>query len=142
MGVGNDLKKRILEEMTVEYKDVLERSFDLAKQFIRISREGKVIILMKDRFSGKEQILLYLVGKLYAKYVGYSSSEEVGNEELMRELGFAKGSLLPWLKELRDSRKIRSIRKGKYTYHTIPINLVEKVLKYIVKKAKNISGED
>jgi DNA-binding transcriptional ArsR family regulator len=142
MNSKNDLQERIRKEMTVEYKNVLERNFDLAKQFIRVSPEGKVTVLMKDKFSGKERILLYLIGKLYAKYAEYSPSEEVGNKELMQELSIPKGSLLPWLKELRDAGKIRSIRKGKHTYHTIPIDLAEKVLKHVDKKMREAHGRN
>ena len=69
----NELKKRIIEEMTVDYSNALEKIFDLAKQFIRITKDGKVFILFKDKLSGKEQILLYLIGKLYAKEAGFTA---------------------------------------------------------------------
>ena len=61
------LRKKIIDEMTVNYSNALEKNFDLAKQFIRITQDGKVDILHKEKFGGKEQILLYLIGKLYAK---------------------------------------------------------------------------
>jgi hypothetical protein len=131
-----DLRKRILEEMTVDYANKLEKNFNLAKQFIRITKEGKVDILIKDKISGKEQILLYLVGKIYAKEAGLAETDEVGNDELMKELGIRVGSLLPWLKELRDKKKIRQIRHGKNVYHTIPVNQIEEVLKALEKKTK------
>jgi hypothetical protein len=134
--VKGDLKKRILEEMTVDYYNKLEKNFNLAKQFIRITKEGKVDILIKDKISGKEQILLYLVGKMYAKEAGLAETDEVGNDELMKELGIRVGSLLPWLKELRDKKKIKQIKHGKNVYHTIPVNQIEDVLKALEKKMK------
>src|SRR2546425_1962513 len=97
-----NLKTKILEEMTVNYSDNLEKSFDTAKRFIRISSEGKIEIRVREKLNGKDQILLYLVGKLYAKEGGLSLDEYVGNAELLDQLGFPVGSLLPWLKELRD----------------------------------------
>ena len=74
-------KKRILEEMTVDYANALEKNFDLAKQFIKITQEGKVDIdeNIKDKISGKEKILLYLIGKLYAKEAGFSPTDDVSN---------------------------------------------------------------
>lgn len=132
----NGLKKMIIEEMTVDYSNALEKNFDLAKQFIRITKDGKVDILFKDKLSGKEKILLYLIGKLYAKEVGFAATDDVGNKELMDELGIPKGSLLPWLKDLRDENKIKQVKKGRYTHHSIPVNLVERTLKSTERKLK------
>lgn len=130
------LKKKIDEEMTVDYSNTLEKHFDLAKQFIRITKDGKVIVLDKDRLSGKEQILLYLIGKLYAKEAGYAATDDVGNNELLNEIGIPSGSLLPWLKDLREGKKIRQIKKGKYVHHSISVNFIEKTLNHIEKKLK------
>jgi len=132
----NNLKQKIIDEMTVDYSNALEKYFDLAKQFIRITKDGKVDVLHKDKLNGKEQILLYLIGKLYAKEAGFSVTDDVGNSEFLNELGIPKGSLLPWLKELRDGNKIKPIKKGKFTHHTISVNMVEKTLKSIEIKIK------
>lgn len=132
----NELRKRIIEEMVVNHANALTKNLDLAKKFIGITRKGNIDILFKDKLSGKEQILLYLIGKLYAKKAGFSETDEVGNKELMNELGFPKGSLDPWIKELRDKKKIKQMKKGRFVYHTIPLNLVEKTLKIIGEKLK------
>ncbi len=130
------LKKKIIEEMTVDYSNALEKNFDLAKQFIRITKDGKIEVLYKDRLNGKEQIILYLIGKLYAKEAEFTSTDDVGNNELLNELGIPSGSLLPWLKELREENKIKQIKKGKYVHHSISVNWVEKTLNHIEKKLK------
>ena len=132
----NVLKKRIIDEMTVDYSSALEKNFDLAKQFVRITKEGKLDILFKEKLTGKEQVMLYLIGKLYAKEAGLSTTDDVGNKELMDELGIPEGSVLPWLKGLRDKKKISPIKKGRYTHHRIQINVVEKTLRGIEKKIK------
>jgi hypothetical protein len=131
-----NLKKRIIEEMTVDYASALERNFDLAKQFIRITKEGKIDILFKDKLSGKEQILLYLIGKLYAKEASFVATDDVGNKEFLDELGIPSGSLLPWLKDLRDNKKIKQVKKGKNVHHGIAVNMVERTLKVIESKIK------
>lgn len=131
-----NLKEKISEEMTIDYSSALEKNFDLAKQFIAITKTGKVDILVKDKVNGEEQILLYLIGKLYAKEVGFTPVEEVSNKELLEELGVPEGSLLPWLKDLRDTNKIKQVKRGRYTYHFIPPNLVERTLKSIERKIK------
>ena len=138
----NNLKRKIIEEMTVDYGSAIEKNFDLAKQLIRITKDGKIGVLIKDRLTGKENILLYLIGKLYAKEADLTLTDDAGNKELMDELGVPKGSLLPWLKELRDENKIRAITKGRYTYHLIALNVVEKTLKEIIKKASKEEKKD
>jgi hypothetical protein len=131
---SSELKKKILEEMTVEYSSNLEKNFDLAKQFIRITREGTIDVLVKDRVGGTDQLLLYFIGKMYAKEAGLAMTDEVGNSELMEELGIPIGSLMPWLKELRDKNRIKQVKRDNKAYHTIPVNLVESTLKAIQVK--------
>ncbi len=133
---GQGLKKRILEEMTVDHASALEKHFELAKHVIRITKEGKVDLPYKDKFTGKEQILLYLIGKLYAREAGLVNAEDVGNKELMDELGIPRGSILPGIKDLKDSGKIKEVKKGKYTHHIISINMIEKTLKSALQKIK------
>jgi len=133
---NQNLKRKIMEEMTVEYSSTLEKNFDLAKQFIRITKDGRVDILVKDKVSGQDRILLYLIGKLYAKEAGFASSECVGNKEFMNELGIPEGSLLPWLMALRKKPGIKQVKEERQVTHYIPINLVELTLKAIDKKMK------
>ncbi|MFC1949098.1 hypothetical protein ACFLW0_02880 [Chloroflexota bacterium] len=139
---GNSLKGRIIEEMTVNHSTALEKNFDLAKQFIRITKDGKVDVLVKDKVTGVEAILLYLIGKLYAKEAELVPTDDVGNKELMNELGIPGGSLGRWLKDLRDTNKVIQVSRGKYMHHAVALNVVEKALKNIEKKiAKSIQGE-
>lgn len=139
--VGN-LKQKIIEEMTVDYANALEKNFNLAKQLIRITKDGKVDVIVKDKLTGKENILLYLIGKLYAKEAELTATNDVGNQELMDELGVPKGSLFPWLKDLREENKINPITRGKYTYHAIALNVLEKTLKEIIKKVSKEGKDD
>jgi len=138
----DDFKKRILSEMAVDYANALEKNFTLAKQFLRITKEGKVDVQRRQEITGKQQILLYLIGKMYAKEADLSDTDEVGNNELMNELGIPIGSLLPWLKDLRGKKIIRQTKKGRYTNHSVSLNAVEKILKGIEKKLKKSRGED
>ena len=125
------LKDKITKEMVVDYKIVLEKDFDIVKNIIRIMPNGKVDILSRDKLTGKDQILLYLIGKLYSKEGGYSETENVTNKELMEELRIPRGSILPWVKDLRDANKIIQVDPST---HTIPLNLVDDILKKIAEK--------
>jgi len=140
--IESNLKRKIIEEMTVDYGSALEKNFELAKQLIRITKDGKIDVLFKDKLTGTENISLYLIGKLYAKEAELTPTNDAGNKELMDELGVPRGSVLPWLKDLRDANKIKTITKGKYTYHTIALNVVEKTLKEILNKVSKEGKED
>jgi hypothetical protein len=132
------LKSRILEEMTVNYSDNLDKSFDLAKRFIRINSEGRIEILVREKLNGKDQILLYLIGKLYAKEAGLSLDEYVGNAELLDQLGVPVGSLLPWLKELRDDKEIKQDKRESNVYHTIhPARIADALAAIQLKLSRN-----
>ncbi len=137
-----NLKQKIIEEMTVDYANALEKNFNLAKQLTRITKDGKVDVIVKDKLTGKENILLYLIGKLYAKEAELTAMNDVGNQELMDELGVPKGSLFPWLKDLREENKINQITRGGYTYHAIALNVLEKTLKEAIKKVNKEGKED
>ena len=128
------LKQRILEEMTVNYSSNLEKNFDIAKRFIRITPDGFVEVLVRDKLGGKDQIVLYLIGKMYAKEVGYVSDEYVGNGELLERLGFPVGSLLPFLKELREQNLVRQVKRENNVFHTVPPAKIEEILSTVDKK--------
>jgi len=133
MNDENGLKEKIRNEMTVDYSNVLEKNFELAKRFIRITQSGTVDVLVKDKLPGKEKILLYLVGKLYAKEAGMTNVEYATNKELSNELGIGMGSVLPWLKVLRDAHKIKAVKNG---VHAVSISAVEGILESIEKRLK------
>ena len=125
------LKEKILEGITVDYKDSLEKNFNLAKQFIRITKEGRVDVLVKEKLIGTDKILLYFIGKLYSKEAGLSPTDYVTNKELSEELGININSVLPWLKDLRDRRIIHPIKDG---VNVMSISFVEQTLKRIESK--------
>ena len=137
MNNGKDsFQKRIKAEMMANHSNALERNFDLAKKFIKVTEEGKVEVLNKENIGGKEQVQLYLIGKLYAKEAQLTETGCVANKELTEELSVLDTSLRPWLKKLRDENKIKQSKQDKYTCHFIPTNLVEKTLKKIDEKIK------
>lgn len=139
----DDFKQRISDEMTVDYSNALEKNFDLAKQFLRITRDGKVDVLVKNRARGVDAVGLYLIGKLYAKEAGFVVTDAVGNKELAQELGIPMGSLFPWLKELRDANIVKALHLAKNeVQHTMLINMVERVLKGVEQRLKDQEQEN
>ena len=134
----DELKAKILSELVVNHADALERMYPLAKQFIRITKEGKIDVMVKDKLIGQEKISLDLIGKHYAKRADLSDTEYVKNDELSSELGIKMNSLLPWLKYLRDENIIVQDKKGgREVCHAISLSAIERTLKDIDDKLKN-----
>jgi len=126
------LSERINEEMSVDYQTTLEKNFEVAKKYVRITSKGTVDVLKKDLMAGKDRVALYLIGKHYAKEGGKANTKMVDINELAEELGAPKGSIYPWLKRLRDKNVLASEKREKNkTVYSIKINHVEKILNKI-----------
>ncbi len=123
-----ELVDRIKTEMTVNYANTLARNFEKAKKLVRITTEGMIDVLNKEVLKGEDRIILYLIGKLYAKEAQLAESESASNEELMNELGIKAGSLFPWTKNLRDSHRIKTETRNGTTFQRIALNVVESEL--------------
>jgi len=132
----------------------MERYSSLAKRFVSINGQGEISIIVEG--SDKERILLYLIGKLYARKDGLVPSEFVDRSELVEKLGIPETSLLELLKELgnkqlisrsrivsRTGRKGRKSRKGmdegRTVYYGIMADKLGPVLKMIEAR---LSGVD
>jgi len=108
-----ELKDRILGEMVVDRRSVLDQHFDQAKEFIGVTKEGLVQIKLR-KGSAHEQVFLYLLGKAYAKEAEFSENDSVAIPELVRELGLPRGTIDPAVKHLIDNHLIRKTGRGLY----------------------------
>ena len=132
-----DLQDRIRSEMVANYSNALERNFEVAKQMIKITTEGKVDVLVKDKLSSRDNIVLYLIGKRYARTASLAPSEYVTIEELLNELGMKEGTLFPTLKLLREEKVIEyGPKEGKLVTHAVSVNMVETELKAIMARLR------
>ena len=127
------LKEKILTEMV--YDDLIELNVDIAKRFIKLLG-NKIIIINNMLFTGKEKILLYLVGKLYSQEAGLISNVNVTSKELINNLEICKNSFYVYIKRLRTLGLIRQDKSRKINKYYIPRYLVGKIFE-IIKNRKN-----
>lgn len=130
----DSLRNKIMSEMVSDSNNALERNFELAKKILRITKQGTVEIVEKNKYSGEELIMLYLIGKCYAKEAGLSATNGATSNELKDELGKSEGSIFPWLKNLRDSKKIKQNKETSPIEHYIPTNMIEDTLSKLINK--------
>ena len=135
------LRDRIKSEMVSDYEDTLERHFDLAKKLIKIQEDGKVFLKSKDSLTGKYQVALYLIGKVYSEHAGYSDTRRVGNKELQNQLGAKSASVRGWTKALRDENKIKTVKESGKSFHRIKINYIESILSEVLESIDNKNTE-
>jgi len=130
----SDLKDRISSEMLSDYSSSLERNFEIAKKYIRVTTNSTIEIINKEKYNGEDLILIYCIGKQYSKEAEISESSGVSNRELQDELGKPSGSILPWLKSLRDKKKLLRDKTKSPIEHFVPLNQIEPILLDLEKK--------
>jgi biotin operon repressor len=128
---SQSFKDRILSEMRTEHEDSLERNFDLAKSYIRITSTGKVQVLAESTMPNPQRVALYLVGKLYARKADVAADDFVTNKELQEELSLPPGSVNSAVKELRDAGILRTENRGRESAHRVNTSRIEALLKQV-----------
>lgn len=129
------LKKRILEEMKVDGAGALEQHFEVVKTLVKLTPTGRVVVLDKERYGARDQVMLYLLGKLYGGEAGLSQ-KGASNEELMIELGLPEGTVRPRLKELRDARLVATTADGGESLHHVPSHMIERAIQSVTLRNK------
>ena len=66
---SEELKKKVMKDMVVDYSNQLGKNFELAKKVIRITKAGYVEVKYTEHLTGTEKVILYLIGKQYAGLV-------------------------------------------------------------------------
>ena len=122
------LKQRILDEMLVDYDDILEEYFDSARTLFNLQKDGTVEVLDIEHMSNRDKIVKYLIGKLYSTKSELCQSFNVGYQELEDNLMIPKGSLMSSLKKLRDTKVIKSAKEDGLSLHFITPNEASKYL--------------
>lgn len=133
MDTSISLKEKILSEMTTDSKSLLEKFFSIVKLHVKIRENGTIDISNPPNYTGEQLVGLYIVGKTYSFEAGLSNSDGVTVNELINELGKSKGSILPWLKNLRDKRYIKQKKGTNPVEHYIPVSKIESFLNSLSK---------
>jgi len=85
----NTTKKEILKGLVFSREDTLDRLKDLvnkSKSLMGIEQESGKIIIIKADLPLKEKVILLLIGKYFAKELGFIDSEKVSVNTLRKEL--------------------------------------------------------
>jgi hypothetical protein len=80
--------------------------FDLLSPFIKINKTSKNIIFLDSTLkqSLKNRIVLFLLGKKALFLLGEIETDRVKPKDIIEETGISKGSVLPTLKLLKETK--------------------------------------
>jgi hypothetical protein len=108
---NDELAAWVKKEMMSDDADELNRNKERAKEYIRLTSDGGVIVTHKAMTSRLE-IALYYIGLAYAKVAGLREDDVASNKELTEKLGLPDGTVHPKIKELRDGHYIEPVKDG------------------------------
>lgn len=100
-------KNEILKKLLTDDNDInAEELFDLLSPFIKINKTSKNIILLDSalKHSVKNRILLFLLGKKVLFLLGEIETDRIKPKDIIKETGISKGSVLPTLKILKETK--------------------------------------
>jgi hypothetical protein len=106
------IKERLVEK--VEEKEIyLMQNKDKVCQILKLSADGKVIILKTD-LPARFKVLLCYIGAAYAKRGGIRADDSVSNSEVYEWTLLPKGTVKPLIKKLKEERYILPVKEGVY----------------------------
>lgn len=130
------------EETTVNQHDILKKLFtddsevsaddlfSLLSPFVRINKKSREVIFLEGAHgqSVKNRVILFLLAKKVLFLLGEINSDLVQPKTIINESGMPRGSVLPTLKSLRDSKggSLVSAKKGSYYISNYQISKIKK----------------
>lgn len=100
-------KHDILKQLFTDDNDINANDlFDLLSSFIKINKTDKSIIFLdsSQKHSLKNKLLLFLLGKKVLFLLGDIDTDHIKPKDIIEETGIPKGSVLPTLKLLKDTK--------------------------------------
>jgi hypothetical protein len=129
-----DLRDWIRQEMTVSEEDILGLHRERVGRILGVTSDGRVFFrINKNRLDAESQIGAYLIGKLFARIVGYSEHDTASNQELTESLRMPAGTVRGTLSKMRDKGTAEAVEKG---LHRVPINSIPRLLEIMEEQLK------
>jgi translation elongation factor P/translation initiation factor 5A len=125
-------KKKILEDLMYDEDLEFERVVPKVKKLVLIKKSGEpVIVSDNEKFSQKEIIAVYLVGKYFANQLELTEDNSATIKEIAGGLRLKESVVGARIKELRDEGIIERVSKGKHRISTVRL---EKFLDGLLNK--------
>jgi len=120
--MSDELAAWVKKEMMSDDADELNRNKERAREYVRLTSDGGVIITRRG-LTARLEIALFYIGLAYAKVAGLREDDVVSNKEVVDRLGLPDGTVHPKIKELRDGHYIEQVKDG--THRIIPRRISE-----------------
>jgi len=124
-----------LEELIYDEEEEFERIVDKVKKIVRVRKDGRPILVQKEKLTKAEQVACYLIGKFFAKILNLTEKESATVKEIANELKLDPRIVSARLKDLTDGGLIERVGRGEYKILTIKLEeFVDKILDKIENK--------
>jgi hypothetical protein len=134
-GSVTPLGEKVRQKLTVDEGESSDWQLDALKNYIGLTRDGKVIFQVeRSKLSQRHRILLYAIGKYLAHEAGYASEPHVTIEELANELGLRFTDTGIKCSELWREGLLLSTEKG---YRVLLHRAVETILVELTRTERN-----
>jgi predicted HTH transcriptional regulator len=113
-----DILKRLVYNEELEF----ERLVPKVEKVVKVKKNGSPVIVCDERkLSQWEIIVLYLVGKFFAKQLKFSETESATNKEIARAFRLKENVVSARMKELRDEKLVEQVSKGEHKISTVKL---------------------
>jgi hypothetical protein len=113
------------------------KNSEAREPFVRVAKGAKIVIPIREKASGKNQILLYLTGKTFGRMAALAPCARVNDIELGTESQIKMASLLLWLKGPRMADRTKHSNHVRNLYISAPINHSKDDFKMMIKRCGN-----
>jgi predicted HTH transcriptional regulator len=122
-----------LEDLIYDEEEEFERLVPKVKKVVMVKKTGDpVFVCDRNLLSTSEIIMVYLIGKFFAKKLGFVEEESATNDELHRSLKIKKNVLAARLNDLRKEGLVEQVARGKHKISTVKLeefldNVLQKI---------------
>ena len=134
-----ELRQWVLSHMTTEAESELDLYKEQVAKLVSLTSTGDVIFNVDlPKLDAQTQILLFLIGKLYARIGGLVDSDTVTNEEIAKYGRGSSGGQRWALTKLRQAHFIESTSPG--VHHILP-SQIGRAFKEIISERVRLESE-
>ena len=125
-----DILKRLIYEEELEFENLVPK----VEKLVKIKKNGSpVIVCNENKLTQKEIMMLYIIGKFFAKQLGLSETESAFNKEIAEAYGLKDNVVGARITELKDDKYIEKISTGEHKVSTVKL---EEFLDKLLAKLK------
>ena len=118
--MSEDILKRLIYDEELEFEKLVPK----VEKVVKVKKENgtPVIVCDEKKLSQKEKIMLYLIGKFFAKQLKLSETESATNKEIAKWLKLKENVVSARMSDLREEKLVEQVSKGEHKISTAKLD--------------------